>query len=62
MRRKLNTVGPAAIIAQTLRMFGHGMKVVVEFAYMAADAGLIPMDRDIVSIAGRGWALTPQWC
>ena len=55
-------MGPAAIIAQTLRMFGHGMKVVVEFAYMAADAGLIPMDRDIVSIAGRGWALTPQWC
>ena len=54
MRRKLNTVGPAAIIAQTLRMFGQGMKVVVECAYMAADSGLIPMDRDIVSIAGSG--------
>ena len=54
MRRKFDTVGPAAIVAQTLRMFGQGMKVVVECAYMAADAGLIPMDRDIVSIAGSG--------
>jgi len=54
MRGKFDTVGPAAIVAQTLRMFGQGMKVVVECAYMAADAGLIPMDRDIVSIAGSG--------
>ena len=54
MRQKLNTVGPAAIIAQTLRMFGQGMKVVVKCAYMTADSGLIPMDRDIVSIAGSG--------
>jgi len=54
MRGKFDTVGPAAIVAQTLRMFGQGMKVVVECAYMAADAGLIPMDRDILSIAGSG--------
>jgi len=54
LRRKFDTVGPAAIVAQTLRMFGQGMKVVVECAYMAADAGLIPMDRDIISIAGSG--------
>ena len=54
MRRKFDTVGPAAIVAQTLRMFAQGMKVVVECAYMAADAGLIHMDRDIVSIAGSG--------
>jgi len=54
MRGKFDTVGPAAIVAQTLRMFGQGMKVVVECAYMAADAGLIPMDRDVISIAGSG--------
>jgi len=54
LRKKFDTVGPAAIIAQTLRMFGQGMKVVVECACMAADAGLIPMDRDIISIAGSG--------
>ena len=35
MRRKLDTVGPAAIVAQTLRMFGQGMKVVVECASRA---------------------------
>ena len=54
LRGKFDTVGPAAIIAQTLRMFGQGMKVVVECAYMAADAGMIPMDRAIISIAGSG--------
>ncbi|MGD2200818.1 MAG: pyruvate kinase alpha/beta domain-containing protein [Candidatus Bathyarchaeota archaeon] len=54
MRRKWETVGPAEVVAQTLRLFGQGMKVVVECAYMAADAGLIPMDRDIISIAGTG--------
>ena len=30
------------------------MKVAVEIAAMAADAGLIPVDRDIISIAGTG--------
>ena len=54
LRRKFDTVGPAEIVAQTLRMFGQGMKVVVECVYMAADAGLIPMDKDIISIAGSG--------
>jgi hypothetical protein len=54
LRGKFDTIGPAAIIAQTLRMFGQGMKVVVECAYMAADAGLIPMDRSVLSIAGSG--------
>lgn len=54
MRGKFDTVGPAAVVAQTLRMFGQGMKVVVECAYMAADAGLIPIDRDVISIAGSG--------
>ncbi|RLI32936.1 hypothetical protein DRO66_10840, partial [Candidatus Bathyarchaeota archaeon] len=42
------------IIAQTLRMFGQGMKVVVEIVAMAADAGVIPADKDVVAIAGTG--------
>lgn len=54
IRKKFETVGPADIVAQTLRIFGQGMKVVVECAAMAADAGLIPVDRDIISIAGSG--------
>ena len=38
VRRKFDTVGPADIVAQTLRMFGQGMKVIVECAAMAADS------------------------
>ena len=52
IQRKFDTMYPAGIIAQTLRLFGQGMKVVVETAAMAADAGLIPADKDIVVIAG----------
>lgn len=54
IRRKFNTLGPAELVAHTLRMFGQGMKVVVECAAMAADSGLIPMDGDIISIGGSG--------
>jgi hypothetical protein len=49
---KWNTMYPAGIIAQTLRILGQGMKVVVEITAMAADAGAIPMDKDILVIGG----------
>ena len=52
IRKKFDTVYPAGIIAQTLRMFSQGMKVIVETTAMAADAGVIPADKDIVVIAG----------
>jgi hypothetical protein len=52
IRKKFNTVYPPGIIAQTLRLFSQGMKVVVEIAAMAADAGLIPYDKDVIVIAG----------
>ncbi len=42
------------IIAHTLRLFGQGMKVCVEIAVMAADAGLIPTHTDVVAIGGTG--------
>jgi len=54
IRNKFNTAYPAEIIAQTLRIFGEGMKVAVEIVTMAADAGLIPTDREVISIAGTG--------
>lgn len=54
IRNKFNTAYPTGIIAQTLRLFCEGMKVAVEIAAMAADAGLIPVDRDVISIAGNG--------
>lgn len=52
IRNKFNTAYPAEIMAQTLRLFCEGMKVAVEIAAMAADAGLIPVDREVISIAG----------
>lgn len=54
IRSKFDTSYPAEIMAQTLRLFCEGMKVAVEIVAMAADAGLIPVDRDVVSIAGTG--------
>ena len=54
VRKKLGTVLPVELMAHTLRLFGEGMKVCVEIAVMAADAGLIPVDRDVICIAGTG--------
>jgi len=42
------------IVAQTLYRFCQGMKVCVEIVLMAADAGLIPMNKEVLSIAGTG--------
>lgn len=54
IRTKFNTMYPAGIVAQTLRLFGQGMKVVVEITTMAADAGVIPTGKDVIAIAGSG--------
>jgi hypothetical protein len=42
------------IVANTLRMFGQGMKVCCEIACMAADAGQVRCDEDIIAIGGSG--------
>ena len=42
------------VAAMTLRMFGQGMKVACEIAAMAADAGLVRTDEEVVSIGGTG--------
>ena len=54
MRRKYNMFVEGELIADTLRIFGQGMKVVVEIATMAADAGLVRTDEDVISVAGSG--------
>ena len=41
------------LIANTLRLFGQGVKVCVEIAMMAADAGLAGAE-DVVTVAGTG--------
>jgi len=52
MRKRCNTYVLGEIIAETLFIFGQGMKVVCEVALMAADAGVVRTDEDIISIAG----------
>jgi len=54
VRKKFDTTELDEIIAHTLRRFGEGMKVVVEIALMAADAGLVRTDEAVLCIAGTG--------
>jgi hypothetical protein len=52
VRRRLNTYQADEIIAHTLRLFGQGAKVACEIVLMAADAGLIRTDEEVISIGG----------
>jgi hypothetical protein len=54
VRRSFGTIEPLELIASVLKLMGEGTKVCVEIALMAADAGLISVDSDIVAIAGTG--------
>ncbi|HEY78457.1 MAG TPA: hypothetical protein G4O09_05020 [Dehalococcoidia bacterium] len=52
MRKKFTTHVIGDVIANTLRIFGEGVKVVCEIAIMAADSGLARTDEDVIAIAG----------
>lgn len=52
VRNKLNTYQVDEIMAYTLRTFGQGTKVAIEIALMAADAGLVRTDQDVIAIGG----------
>ncbi|MCL5264668.1 MAG: hypothetical protein M1343_05670 [Chloroflexi bacterium] len=52
IRRKFETYQVDEIIAAALRVFGDGTKVCIEISLMAADAGLVRTDQDVISIAG----------
>lgn len=52
--RKFGGIYPVEIIANSLRIFGQGVKVTVEIAVMALDAGLIPYGEDIIAVGGTG--------
>ena len=52
MRDKFDTIVIGDMIANVLRIFGQGTKVVCEIAMMAADSGLVRTDEDIIVIAG----------
>jgi hypothetical protein len=51
--KKHSGVYPVLLIADTLRLLGHGTKVAVEVTVMAADAGALT-GNDIIAIGGSG--------
>ena len=51
---KYGGFSPLDVVADTLRMFSHGIKVSAEISIMAADAGLVPVGEKIIAIGGRG--------
>lgn len=52
IRRHFDTYQVDEIIANTLRVFGQGIKVVCEISLMAADAGLVRTDEEVVAVGG----------
>ncbi len=54
IRKKFGTIQPMELVANVLRLFGEGTKVAIEITLMAADAGLIPMDKDVIAVGGTG--------
>jgi len=51
-RETFNGISINEVAGRTLYAFCQGMKVCVEIALMAADAGLIPIDREVIAIGG----------
>jgi uncharacterized protein len=52
IRKKQETFQINEIIADVLRIFGAGMKVMLEICMMAADAGLIDSGKPVIAVAG----------
>ncbi len=52
IRREYKTMQVDEIVGNTLRLFGQGMKVACEIAAMAADAGLVRTDAEVIAISG----------
>jgi hypothetical protein len=52
VRRQFDTYQVEEIIAATLKVFGQGAKVCAEIALMAADAGLVSTQEDLIAISG----------
>ena len=51
---KFGTLSPNKIVAHTYYTIGHGFKVAVEVAMMAADAGLLPTRGEVLALGGAG--------
>lgn len=53
-RTKFGGINLLEIVAEAFRRFSQGIKAAIECAIMAADSGAVPVDEDIISIAGTG--------
>jgi hypothetical protein len=60
-RKELGTWMTTEIVAVALKTFGQGTKVCAEIAMMAADAGLVPVDKDVVCVGGTGRGADAAW-
>ena len=54
LSNKFGGISPIEVMAQSLKMFGQGVKVGVEISTMALDGGIIPYGEDVIAIAGSG--------
>ena len=61
IRRKHGTWQIAELVAEVYRTFGQGTKVCAEIVLMAADSGLIPIDKDILACGGTGRGIDTVW-
>ena len=61
IRKKHGTWQIAELIAEVFRTFGQGTKVCAEIVLMAADAGLIPIDQDVLAIGGTNRGADTVW-
>ena len=52
VNKKFGTIQVDGIVSAVLRLFGQGVKVACEISCMAADAGLIRTDQEIIAIGG----------
>jgi len=57
VRNKYNTHVIGDFIANTLRIFGQGMKVAVEITLMAADCGVVRTDEPVIAMGGSDHGL-----
>ena len=52
MSKKFSTAVIGDMVAALLRIFGTGIKVAIECTAMAADAGLVRTDEDVIAVGG----------
>jgi hypothetical protein len=54
INRKYGGITFVQFLGQVFKMLGEGFKVCAEIAVMAADSGGVPVDQEVISIAGTG--------